>query len=142
MDVRGHLVLYVYMGADVDEDQQPIMCLDTEDMDPDTKLEVSWNGHETTDHDWCEAHRTSVRTDLPPTEPPLPEVRFLRHLAGLLETNEKSTLRHAEPGRLLSRLNNCLGDDDDTTISALISQGFHSGKAEETCADLGLLDGA
>lgn len=51
-----HLVLYVYLGIEDDEEQDPIMCLDTADLDNGEKQSMSWDKPAGVHHKWCEAH--------------------------------------------------------------------------------------
>ena len=52
----GHLVLYVYLGFEDNEGQDPIMCLDTGDLRPGDKRSLSWDKPSDVPHTWCEAH--------------------------------------------------------------------------------------
>lgn len=136
----GHLVLYVYLSVGPDEEQNPVMCIDSSSMAADVQTKMTWDGMDP-NHDWCAAHATASDADLAPTEPTSAPVRFLRGLAHLIEVNEVSEIQHAGPGLLLQRLYGSLNDDRDQTIVSLLGAGFETGDAERTCADMGLLDG-
>jgi hypothetical protein len=58
----GHTVMYVWLGTEADEDQNPIMCFDTEDLKLGERREISWDKPYGLDHDWCEAHAAADRS--------------------------------------------------------------------------------